>query len=166
MQKRLSADFLLSINTFTRGAGCLGSKPDGMPSSPGERDEYVEYFSGSGAITCRVLYRTPVLTALTTLAIPLQANQGVLLFGTLVALDGTRALLPSHAAGVLSHAIDTDSEFFQDDQAIALFRRGRLLWRAVTLANLTLIFDEIAIAGLKARGIDFEAAWSGAQLPH
>jgi hypothetical protein len=26
-----------------------------MPSSPAERDEYLEYFSGSGAITCRVL---------------------------------------------------------------------------------------------------------------
>ena len=32
-----------------------------MPSSPAERDEYVEYFSGSGAITCRVLYRTEQL---------------------------------------------------------------------------------------------------------
>ena len=38
-----------------------GSKPDGMPSSPAETDEYVEYFSGSGAITCRVLYRTEQL---------------------------------------------------------------------------------------------------------
>jgi hypothetical protein len=26
-----------------------------MPASPADRDEYVEYFSGSGAITCRVL---------------------------------------------------------------------------------------------------------------
>jgi hypothetical protein len=32
-----------------------------MPASPAERDEYVEYFSGSGAITCRVLYRTEQL---------------------------------------------------------------------------------------------------------
>jgi len=32
-----------------------------MASSPAERDEYVEYFSGSGAITCRVLYRTEQL---------------------------------------------------------------------------------------------------------
>jgi len=33
-----------------------------MPSSsPAERDEYAEYFSGSGAITCRVLYRTEQL---------------------------------------------------------------------------------------------------------
>jgi hypothetical protein len=31
-----------------------------MPSSPAE-DEYLEYFSGSGAITCRVLYRTEQL---------------------------------------------------------------------------------------------------------
>ena len=30
-------------------------------ASPAERDEYVEYFSGSGAITCRVLYRTEQL---------------------------------------------------------------------------------------------------------
>jgi hypothetical protein len=26
-----------------------------MPSSPAERDEYLEYYSGSGAITCKVL---------------------------------------------------------------------------------------------------------------
>ena len=32
-----------------------------MPSSPAERDKYAEYFSGSGAITCRVLYRTEQL---------------------------------------------------------------------------------------------------------
>jgi hypothetical protein len=30
-------------------------------ASPAERDEYAEYFSGSGAITCRVLYRTEQL---------------------------------------------------------------------------------------------------------
>jgi hypothetical protein len=32
-----------------------------MPSSPAERDEYAEYFSGSWAITCRVLYRSEQL---------------------------------------------------------------------------------------------------------
>src|SRR5215471_9213300 len=32
-----------------------------MPASPAERDEYAEYFCGSGAITCRVLYRTEQL---------------------------------------------------------------------------------------------------------
>jgi hypothetical protein len=32
-----------------------------MPSSPAERDEFCEYFCGSGAITCRVLYRTEQL---------------------------------------------------------------------------------------------------------
>src|SRR6516165_6954913 len=32
-----------------------------MPASPAERDEYVEYFCGSRAITCRVLYRTEQL---------------------------------------------------------------------------------------------------------
>jgi hypothetical protein len=30
-------------------------------ASPAERDEYAEYFSGSGAITCRLLYRTEQL---------------------------------------------------------------------------------------------------------
>jgi hypothetical protein len=47
-------------------------------------------------------------TGLTTLAIPLQPDQGVLLLGTLVVLDGSRALLPGHAAGVLSMTVDTD----------------------------------------------------------
>jgi hypothetical protein len=28
-----------------------------MPSSPAERDEYCEYFCGSGALTCKVLCR-------------------------------------------------------------------------------------------------------------
>jgi len=32
-----------------------------MCSSPAESDEYAEYFSGSGAIPCRVLYRTEQL---------------------------------------------------------------------------------------------------------
>jgi hypothetical protein len=32
-----------------------------MASSPAERDEYSEYFCGSGAIPCRVLYRTEQL---------------------------------------------------------------------------------------------------------
>jgi len=47
-------------------------------------------------------------TGLTTLAIPLQPDQGVLLLGTLVVLDGTRALLPSHAVGILSMTVNTD----------------------------------------------------------
>ena len=47
-------------------------------------------------------------TGLTTLAIPLQPDLGVLLLGTLVVQDGTRALLPAHAAGVLSMTVDTD----------------------------------------------------------
>ena len=40
---------------------CSGSKPDGMPSSPAERDKYAEYFSGSGAITCLMVCRTAQL---------------------------------------------------------------------------------------------------------
>src|SRR5215471_15113735 len=32
-----------------------------MPSSPAERDEYAEYFCGTGVIACRVLYRTEQL---------------------------------------------------------------------------------------------------------
>jgi hypothetical protein len=32
-----------------------------MPSSPAERDEFCEYFSGSGAITCMVVRRTAQL---------------------------------------------------------------------------------------------------------
>jgi hypothetical protein len=44
-------------------------------------------------------------------------------------------------------------------------------WRAVTSANPGMVFDELSIAGLKARGIDFEAVFSGApekwiSLPH
>ena len=108
-------------------------------------------------------------TGLTTLTIPLQPDQGVLLFGSLVALDGTRALLPSHAAGVLSMTVNTDG--MPPDRAVAIYTRGRFLWHAVTSANPGMVFDELSIAGLKARGIDFEAVFSGAperwiSLPH
>ena len=98
-------------------------------------------------------------TGLTTLAIPLQPDQGVLLLGTLVVLDGTRALLPAHAAGILSMTVDTDG--MPPDRAYAIYTRGRFSWRAVTSANPGMIFDELSIAGLKARGIDFEAVFSG-----
>jgi hypothetical protein len=47
-------------------------------------------------------------TGLTTLTIPLQPNQGVLLLGTLIRPDGTRALLPARAAGDLFMTVDTD----------------------------------------------------------
>ena len=108
-------------------------------------------------------------TGLTTLAIPLQPDQGVLALGTLVVLDGTRALLPSHAVGVLAQTVNTDG--MPPDRAYAVYTRGRFSWRAVTSANPGMVFDEINISGLKARGIDFEAVYSGApnwwiSLPH
>lgn len=108
-------------------------------------------------------------TGLTTLAIPLQPDQGVLLLGTLIVLDGTRALLPAHAVGLLSMTVDTDG--MPPDRAYAIYARGRFLCRAVTSANPGMVFDELSIAGLKARGIDFEAVFSGAperwiSLPH
>lgn len=99
-------------------------------------------------------------TGLTTLTIPLQPGQGVLLLGTLIVLDGTRALLPAHAAGVLAMTVDTDG--MPPDRAYAIFTKGRFLWRTVTRANPALVFDELSIAGLKARQIDFEAIFSGA----
>jgi len=108
-------------------------------------------------------------TGLTTLAIPLQPDQGVLLLDTLVVLDDTRALLPAHAAGVLSMTVDTDG--MPPDRAYAVYTKGRFSWKAVTEANRDVVFDELSIAGLKARGIAFEAVYSGApnrwiSLPH
>ena len=110
-------------------------------------------------------------SGLKTLAIPIRSGQGILAFGTLVVLDGTRALLPSHGAGILSRTIDTDSAFFQDGEAAAIYTGGRFNWAAVTRANPTLTFDELSISGLAARGITFEAMYSGApnrwiSLPH
>jgi hypothetical protein len=110
-------------------------------------------------------------TGLTTLAIAVKSGQGQLLLGTLMTLDGERALLPAHAAGVLSHTVNTDSDFFGDDEAVAIYTRGRFSWPTIVRANPTLVFDEISIAGLKARGIDFEAMFSGTpekwwSLPH
>ena len=86
-------------------------------------------------------------TGLTTLAIPLQPDQGVLLLGTLVVVDGTRALLPAHAAGVLSMTVDTDG--MPPDRAYAIYTRRRFSWRAVTLACPGLVFDQLSIAGLR-----------------
>ena len=56
--------FTSSFSVKDRHVDIFGApevNPDGMPSSPAERDEYCEYFSGSGAITCRLLYRTEQL---------------------------------------------------------------------------------------------------------
>jgi len=110
-------------------------------------------------------------SGLKSLAIPIRSGQGTLAFGTLVTVTGERALLPGHGAGILSHTIHTDSEFFQDNEAVAIYTGGRFNWAAVTRANPTIIFDELSIAGLRAKGISFEASYSGApnrwiSLPH
>ena len=108
-------------------------------------------------------------TSLTTLAIPLQPDQGTLLLGTLVVLDGSRALLPGHAVGILSMTVHTDG--MPPDRAYAVYTKGRFSWKTVTEANRDMVFDELSIAGLAARGITFEAVYSGApnrwiSLPH
>jgi hypothetical protein len=69
------------------------------------------------------------------------------LLGILIVLDGTRALLPAHAAGVLSMTVDTDG--MPPDRAYAIYTRGRFSFRAVTSANPGMVFDELSIAGLK-----------------
>src|SRR5215468_3822577 len=89
-------------------------------------------------------------SGLKTLAIPIRSGQGTLAFGTLVTLLGERALLPSHGAGILSRTIHTDSEFFQDNEAAAIYTGGRFNWAAVTRANPTMIFDELSISCLAA----------------
>ena len=73
--------------------------------------------------------------------------------------------------GILSRTINTDSAFFQDGEAVAIYTGGRFNWAAVTRANPGMLFDEISISGLAARGISFEAMYSGApnwwtSLPH
>src|SRR5262252_4920996 len=83
---------------------------------------------------------------LKTLAIPIRSGQGILAFGTLVTLAGERALLPSHAVGVLARSANTDSEFFADNEAFTVYTGGRFNWAAVTRANPTMIFDELSIA--------------------
>jgi len=108
-------------------------------------------------------------TGLTTLAIGLQPDQGTLLLGTLVVLDGSRALLPGHAVGILSMTVHTDG--MPPYRAYAVYTKGRFSWKTVTEANRDVVFDELSIAGLAARGITFEAMYSGApnwwiSLPH
>jgi hypothetical protein len=110
-------------------------------------------------------------SGLKTLAIAIKANQGTLAFGCLITLAGERALLPSHGVGILSRTVHTDSEFFHDNEAAAIYTGGRFNWAAVTRANPTIVFDELSISGLAARGITFEAMYSGApnwwiSLPH
>ena len=94
-------------------------------------------------------------SACKTLAIGLKAGQGRLGLGTLVTLDGERALTPARAAGVLDHSIDTD--VWEDGGVLTIYTGGRFLWKAVVEANPGMVFDRLTISGLKAKGISFEA---------
>lgn len=44
---------------------------------------------------------------------------------------------------------------------IAIYTSGNFIWPAVRETNLAFVFDPVAINTLKAKGITFEAAFSG-----
>ena len=44
---------------------------------------------------------------------------------------------------------------------IAIYTSGRFVWPAVREANPAFVFDPVAINTLKAKGITFEATFSG-----
>jgi hypothetical protein len=108
----------------------------------------------------RLIARDP--TGLNTLTIPLRAGQGRLQRVTFLTSDGYRSLAPSQINGVLS--LDIDSDQCPDGYAVAVYSKGRFLWRQICIANPVLVplMDALAITSLAARQLTFEAVASGA----
>ena len=94
-------------------------------------------------------------SGLKTLTINIQPNQGTVLLGSFMTLSGDRALTTGQAAGVLSMTINTDS--LEAATAAAVYTGGRFSWLVITRANPDIIFDELTVADLVAKGLTFEA---------
>ena len=107
--------------------------------------------------------------SLATLAIRLRANQGLLRFGTLMTVDGDRALTAGQAAGVLAFSVNSD--LWEDGDVATIYTNGRFLFKAILDANPGVTFDPLTVSGLAARQIRLEAMADGSphgwiSLPH
>jgi hypothetical protein len=106
---------------------------------------------------------------LRTFSVPIQRGQGVLRFGSFVDADGNRATVATQVEGILAATVDSDFPDPADGHSfnglIAIYTSGRFIWPAVREANPAFVFDPIAINTLKAKGITFEATFSGVPEP-
>jgi hypothetical protein len=100
---------------------------------------------------------------LKTLAVSIARGQGTLEAGTFIDLDGDRALIASQVEGVLSAVVDSDFPDPPDSLSgrFVMYTGGRFLWPQVRTANPAFVFDPVSINTLKAKGITFEATFSG-----
>ncbi|MBV8275733.1 MAG: hypothetical protein JO170_10820 [Verrucomicrobia bacterium] len=98
---------------------------------------------------------------LQTLCVPIQRNQRVLGFGSLIDADGNRAKIATQVEGVLAATVDSDFRDPPDSLSgkIVIYTAGRFLWSAVRAANPGFVLDPVAINTLKVRGLTFEAAY-------
>jgi hypothetical protein len=96
---------------------------------------------------------------LQTLAIPIKAGQGQLLYGAFLTVRGEHTTVPGQAAGVLAHSVNTG--LVEDGDVVTIYTGGRFLWPAIGRANPDAVPDQIAITSLRARGLSFEAVFTG-----
>ena len=90
-------------------------------------------------------------------AIPILRAQGVLVQGTLMKKDGTKAALVADVDGVLMTPIDTTN--LAEDGAGTIWTEGRFVLEFVQQANPGLTIDAAARAALLAKNITFEQAY-------
>jgi hypothetical protein len=98
-------------------------------------------------------------SGLKTLAIPIKAGQGQLLYGTFLTVDGERTTVPGQSVGVLGHSVNTN--LANDWDVVTIYTGGRFLWNAIVRANPDAVLDQIAVTSLRARGLSFEAVFTG-----
>ena len=93
----------------------------------------------------------------TSAAIPVKKAQGVLIQGTLMKKDGTKAAATADVDGVLMDPVDTTN--LAEDSASTVWTQGRFVLEVIQQANPGLVLDAAAQAALLAKNIIFEQAY-------
>jgi hypothetical protein len=94
-------------------------------------------------------------TGLNTEAVPIQRGQGLLLPGTFIARDGTKATAAANVHGVLHEYMDTELE---QDTAAAVYTKGRFIRQTVVEANPEATIDTAFEDALRQKNITLELA--------
>ena len=93
----------------------------------------------------------------TSAAIPVKMGQGVLVQGTLMKKDGTKAALVTDVDGILMDPVDTTN--LAADSASTIWTEGRFVLEFIQQANPGLVLDAAAQATLLGKNITFEQAY-------
>ena len=93
----------------------------------------------------------------TSAAIPVKKAQGVLVQGTLMKKDGSKAALVADVDGILMDPVDTTA--LTEDSASTIWTQGRFVLETVQQANPGFVLDDAAIAALLPKNITFEKAY-------